>query len=441
MTIKSSALYALRLLKPKKMSSSNGRKSLFGAMLGIALSIVPMVVVLVVADGMIEGITGRIISLSSYHLQALQSTVINVSVNEHLELLESMANDIDQVDGVTGTFIERQGVALAVGTNGRTGATVRAVEENIFAENRGFQTYVQTIEGVAAFPTQNSIVIGKKIAETLDLNVGDTLRLLSTQTLPTGNVIPKIFTGTISGIVSSGYEEIDALWVFLPLKSGFTYLASASSQVKIGIETMDPFSSNLTRITVNTLGALEDGFSLYRWNDVNTSQYENYASTKMLLMLIMFLILLIAAVNISAALIMTTLERQKEIAILKSMGASSMGIALSFLITGVLCAIGGLIIGLPLGILFGLNFNEILLFFENFFNEIAKLWYYISSGFEYVPVSFLNPAYYLETIPVSVPTIELVYIFIGTIVLSVIVSLVPALRAGGERPLDILRKM
>ncbi len=441
MTFKSSLLYAVRLLIPKKQSSSNGRKSLFGAMIGIALSIVPFIVVIIVADGMIEGITGRIIGLSSYHLQAVQTSPKSLSNNEHLQLLDSIANDIDTVDGVTGTFVERQGVALAIGNTGRTGATIRAVEDTIFTESKGFNEYIEVVEGEAGFPSKNSIVVGKKIAETLEVNVGDTLRLMSTQTLPNGNVIPKMYSGIVSGIVSSGYEEIDALWVFLPLEVGFSYLSSASSQIKVGIETEDPFSNDLTRVTLSTMRILEDDFSLYRWSDVNTSQYENYASTKMLLMLIMFLILLIASVNISAALIMTALERQKEIAILKSIGASPAGIAIAFLITGVLCALGGLIIGIPVGIIFGMNFNEILLFFETFFNEIAKVWYYISSGADYVPVTLLNPAYYLETIPVTVPTVELLYMVIGTIVLSVLVSIVPAFRAGSERPLDILRKL
>ncbi len=441
MTFKSSFLYAIRLLVPKKQTSSNGRKSLMGAMLGIALSIVPLVCVLVVADGMIEGITGRLIGLSSYHMQVVQTSSSIARNQDHLSVLEHLANNLDSMQGVTGTFIERQGVALAIGTNGRTGATVRAVEKSLFSESQGFSEYLEIIDGSATFPTEKSSIIGEKIAETLNLSVGDTLRLMSTQTLSNGTIIPKMHTSTISGIVSSGYEELDALWVFLPLETGFTYLSSASSQIKIGIETNNPFSNDLTRLAVDTMQILPSGFYLYRWSDLNSSQYENYASTRMLLLLIMFLILLIAAVNISASLIMISLERQKEIAILKSIGATSKGITIAFLITGVLCALGGLVIGLPLGLLFGLNFNEILHFCENFFNEVAKLWYYISSGFEYIPVSFLNPAYYLETVPVSIPTTELLYITLGTIVLAVIVSIAPSVRAGKEHPLDILRKL
>ncbi len=439
MTVKASFMYAIRLLIPKRQTSSNGRKSLFGAIFGIALSIIPLVVVLVVADGMIEGITERIIGLSSYHLQAVQTNPLSLTNEEHLESLKTIKADLLSMEGVENAFIERQGVALAVGLTGRTGATIRAVEDSLFTNSKGFTEYVEIIDGVAAFPESKSAVIGKKIAETLELGVGDTIRLMTTQTIGT-KIIPKLYSATISGIVSSGYEEIDALWVFLPLEQGFNYLSTASSQVKIGIETPDPFSVQLTNTALSIVEMLPSSYYLFRWNDLNTSQFENYASTRMLLMLIMFLILLIAAVNISAALIMTSIERQKEIAILKSIGASSNGIVLAFLITGVLCAIGGLVIGLPLGILFGINFNEILLFCENFFNEIAKVWYYISSGTDYVRVEFLNPAYYLETIPVTIPTTELIYIFVGTIVLSILVSIAPAVRAGKESPLEILRK-
>ncbi len=156
MTFKSSFLYAMRLLLPKKSSSSNGRKSLFGAMIGIALSIVPLVGVLVVADGMIEGITGRLIGLSSYHMQAVQTNALHLNTQDHLDLLKAMSRDLSTVQGVTDAFIERQGVALAVGAKNRTGATVRAVEERLFSDSLGFSQYLEVIEGSASFPSEKS---------------------------------------------------------------------------------------------------------------------------------------------------------------------------------------------------------------------------------------------------------------------------------------------
>lgn len=441
MRFKASLLYAIRIIKPKEQTSSNGRKSLLGAVFGVALSLVPLVLVLVVADGMIEGITGRIVGLSTYDLQVLESSTLASRYQENVGDLQNLADEIAQIDGVTATFIERQGISLAAGQTGRTGATVRAVPENLFTESSAFRNYVEVIEGVAGFPTDKSVVIGKKIASTLDLFVGDTIRLITTRVLPNGRVGPKILSCTVSGIISSGYEELDALWVFLPLKTGFEYLSSASSQVRIGIETENAFSNELTTVYRNIASILPVGYRIFRWSDVNVSQYENYASTKMLLMLIMFLILLVASVNISSALIMVVMERQREIAILKSMGASSSGISIAFLITGILCGAGGLLFGLPLGLILGLNFNEILNFFEILVNEIVKVWYYISNGSGYSPIVLLDPTYYLETIPVTVPIFELFLISAGTFLLSVLVSVAPAARAGKEKPLDILRKM
>ncbi len=441
MTFKSSFLYASKLLRPSKRTASNGRKSLFGAIFGIALSIVPLVVVLIVSDGMIEGITNRLIGLSTYHMQAVQTLPLNFTEEEHVEMLQTLRADIESIKGVENAFVERQGVALAVGKTGRTGATIRSVENDFFTRNNAFGNYVDVIDGVADFPTSKSVVIGKKIAETLELTVGDSIRLMTTKTLSNGSVSPKMLSCKVSGIVSSGYEEIDGLWVFMPLETGFSYLSSASSQVKIGIETVDAFSTDFSRIGIDTMQKLPAGFYVYRWNDLNSAQFENYASTKMLLLLIMFLILLIASVNISAAIIMTTMERQKEIAILKSIGATRSGITYAFLIVGFFCGLVGLLIGLPIGIVLGLNFNSILHFFESIVNCATEFWYSITGQIGFSPIVFLSSEYYLQNIELSIPPVEILSIIIGTLVLSMIVSIAPSVKAGKEKPLDLLRKI
>ena len=324
MTFKSSLLYALRIIKPNMHSVSNGRKSLFGAVFGIALSLVPLIVVMTVADGMIEGITDRMIGLSSYHLQILCPADFLPDAESRIEYLEELAHKIEK-DADGKAFIEKQGIALAAGKQNRTGATIRAVNGDIFKNNGAFKTYIEVLSGAAAFPDSKSAVIGKGIAEKLGVQVGDNIRLI-TADASFSRVRPKILSCKVAGIVSSGYEEIDALWVFLPLETGFNFLPESSSQTRIGIETDFPFSDKLNVLYRAVDSLLPAGFEVRRWSDVNTAQYENYASTKMLLMLIMFLILLIASVNISSALIMVAMERKKEIAILKSIGADSAGL-------------------------------------------------------------------------------------------------------------------
>ena len=116
----------------------NARKSLIGAVFCIALSIIPLTVVLVVTDGMIEGITNRIVGLSSFHMQAAQVRTF-ANADDNLSILEDLAAKIKENPKVVNTYIERQGTVLAAGKTGRSGATVRAVEDKLFSENQAFQ--------------------------------------------------------------------------------------------------------------------------------------------------------------------------------------------------------------------------------------------------------------------------------------------------------------
>jgi len=438
MTFKASFLYALRIVRPGLKSASNGRKSLFGAVFGVAVSLVPLVVVLVVAEGMIEGITERMIGLSSYHLQ-VSCPPHFFKTGEEIPVLTELAQNLEKEIGAR-TFAERQGMALAVSKNNRSGAVIRAVPRDIFEMNKAFREYIEVLSGEAAFPSPKSAVIGKGIADKLGLNVGDKIRLITARTSERTGVVPKILLCTVSAVVSSGYEEIDALWVFLPLETGFDFLTESSSQIIIGVETDFPFSESLNEAYRSAAAFLPARFFVRRWSEINTARYENYASTKLLLILIMFLILLIAAVNISSALIMTVSERKKEIAILKSVGASSSGISTAFLCTGILCGAGGIVIGLPLALVCAVNCNEIIKFMENAVNFILKLWYLIAEGSSCTPIHLLNPEYYLQRVPVNISFREMFFIAAGTLLLSAAVSVFPAMRAGKEKPLHILRK-
>ena len=88
----------------------------------------------------------------------------------------------------------------------------------------------------------------------------------------------------------------------------------------------------------------------------------------------------------------------------------------------------------------GIKCNEILHFIENAVNLIAKMWYLIHREYTYVPISVLSAEYYLQTIPVVIPFFELFLISAGTLFLSAAVSVLPAARAGKEKPLHIIRK-
>ncbi len=440
MTFSSSAFLASRIIFPKTSATGSARKSLAGAIVCIALALIPLVVVLTVSEGMIQGITGRLIGLSSFHVQVAQYKSYSDTASNRSDL-EDIASQVRQIPGVTGAWIERQGTVLAAGPAGRSGAVVRAVEPGLFTENQAFSQYLTVHEGSADLSGTTTALVGQKIAGNLGLSVGDSLRLISSSTNSRGVTVPKVKTFTVGGIVSSGYQEIDALWVFIPLDTGFDFLSSVAGQIIVGVETEDAYSAGLNTITRQIQMMCPNGFGVYRWQQVNTAQYENFSSTRVMLLFVMFLIVLVASMSISSALVMLVLERRKEIAVLKSMGASPAGITISYVLTGTFAGTAGVALGVPLGLLAAVNVNRILQFFEDLINLLTKFVYIITEGNSYVPIQLLNPEYYLESIPVIIPFNQLFAVALGTILLSVLVSVIPARNAGKEKPLAVLRKV
>ena len=385
MTFSSSMKFAKSLIFPKSEKRSIARKSLFGAIICIGLSLVPLIVVTSITNGMIDGMTERIIGLSSSHIQAYVAP--HISKVQTAEAFIQYAKEAGGVRGVTGLYPEVQLSAIAAGKNGRSGIEIRAIEKDIFIRNKSFAKLFEVCEGELdsfvnppAEEKRAPVVIGKKLSEDLDLHAGDLLRVITTKSADPDNpenmskIVPKLSTFRIAAIVSSGYQELDQFWVFLPIEAAYSSLAMESASFNIMLETQDAFSPELVAIQKRVAEGFGRYANVYRWDQIHTAEFENFSSTKVMLVFVMMLIVLVATVNISSAIVMLVMERQKEIAILKSIGASPSGITLSFLTAALACGAGGLVLGLPIGIILTVFSNQLLAGLEkliNFFTALA----------------------------------------------------------------------
>lgn len=442
MTLGSSFLFASRLLFPRTGKKSNARRSLFGAFVCVGISLVPLIMVLSVSDGMIKGITDRMIGLSSSHLQlALFPNSEYAADGESMRLLGEMIKRYDP--GVRDVYPELRGIALVSSGKGRFGASVRAVESDMFGRNPAFSSLFQVLDGDTDLSGKNSCVLGKKLAADLDVKAGDTVRLITTKENSSGRTMPRLTPLRVSGIVSSGYQELDSLWLFLSLESGFDLISSASGNAMLGIETDDAFSMGLEETYRALAPFLSMDGKLYRWSELNSAQYENFASTQIMLLLIMMLIVLVASVNISSALVMLVMERRKEIAILKSLGGTADGIALSFVVTGSVTGLFGALLGAPLGVVCSMNFSRIMAGIEIVVNLFSRLSHLVTEGSlsGYAGVRLLDEAFYLQNFDISPPAGKILFIAGATVILSLLVSLIPAVKAGREKPIGTLRKI
>ncbi len=419
--------YAVKIFfsraKPAGTSSDSGhgRRSIAGAIATIALSLVPLVAVISVGNGMYRGITGRLIALDSQDIQVSVDRKSPYAKNYRL-LLEA-SEKLEEVDGVKKAWPEFRGMALAVGVRAqgeRVGAYVRGVVPG-FMESTGFTAFFDVTEGSATLRDSQDAVLGQKIAELLGVHPGDRVNLISV--ILKGNVlVPRVKVFTVRGIVSSGYQEMDALWFFVPAESAINAVSRDSFNCVIGLETVDPYLARLqdtmalVRQQVYDEEDYENSYCL-DWMDANSDKLENLESTKALLVVVMLLIIFVAAVNISSAVLMTGLERKKEVAVLKSTGATDGGICLAFTAVGAFASVAGILLGLPLGIIISVFANPLIRAIEhavNFFTFGNK-------------VMILDPAYYLQEIPVYIPWGELGLIAAVTLVLSIIMALMPAI--------------
>jgi lipoprotein-releasing system permease protein len=253
-------------------------------------------------------------------------------------------------------------------------------------------------------------------------------------TVRTGSAgsIPRTASFTVRGVVSCGYNELDALWCIISADGGSRILSPEQSSSSIIVKIDDPYR-NADAVSLSLYSELDSGYGVYTWKEMLRSQYSSYESTRQLLLLIMALIVIVAAVNVSSATSMLVFERQREIAVLKVSGAGIGGVTSVFLWASFLTGLIGGIIGIILGLLIGRNINHL-------FRSLETLLSFFSQLFNRGEVKILDPGFYLETIPVIIDWTAVLLIGCFTVVCSVLASWIPARRAGKLKPMDLLRK-
>jgi lipoprotein-releasing system permease protein len=419
MRISPAFFIALRYLLGR---AREGGRYLRGAAAGIALSLIPIVVTLIVADGMIRGITDRYLELGTGHLQVYNYT----GFRDPPELFDR----IRELPGVRGVWQEQHGLGVLLGKGGSRGATIRAVE-NSFWEDEGSRRYLKTIAGSSRPETDRDVLLGEELAQKLGLEPGSSVRIMTLRLTSDGRSVPRVTVFRVRGIISSGYRELDSLWCIMTLEAGrqiLQYSASTSLMLKID----DPYGG-ADSMAFSLFELLGPGYGIYTWKTLQHSQYSSYESTRQLLLFIMALIVLVAAVNVSSATSMLAIERQRDIAVLKATGAGPGFTGSIFLCGAFLTGLAGSILGISAGLLVGVNVNFLIRSLENILTFLTGL-------FHGGPVKILDSGYYLETIPVIVDKAAVFVIGVFTVLSSILASWIPARRAGKMKPLEILRK-
>jgi len=352
------------------------------------------------------------------------------SANHDLDTVRSeLTSALAKVRGFRGVWPEQQGFALAYGSaSQRLGLSVRGIDPRWPLEDPGVARYLKAVDGPLSMPGASDVWIGQAAAQKLGLKRGDELKLLTTLTKGT-LTIPRVTPVRIAAVVSVGYQELDRLWLFAPINLTLSLFDSGEEPVFWGIKQNLPLSQT-PEFLADVRQTLGPSWQAVSWQTTGRSQFLNYQATRALLAVVMALILLVAAVNVSTAMVTTVSERRRETAILKAVGASDRLIRGQFLVLGLGAGVAGTLVGLGTGILVALSVNELVVLANGLVNLFTP-----GGSFH-----LLDSAFYLETIPVKFDPLILSVASGGSILLAVFASWWPARRASRERPLEVLRR-
>jgi lipoprotein-releasing system permease protein len=399
-----------------------GGRYLRGAAAGIALSLIPIIVTLIVADGMIRGITDRYLELGTGHLQ-----IYNYFSGQQPE---AAIPYIEGVPGVRGVWSERHGLGVVFYGSFSKGVTIRAVEKS-FWEDPGSMKYLKVLSGEAKTESDRDVLLGEDLANSIGASAGSTVRIMTIRSSSGNRYVPRVTSFTVRGIISSGYRELDSLWCIMSLEAGKQIMPDSSTSFLM-LKIDNPYTEAETM--ANTLyNVLDSDFGVYTWKTLQRSQYSSYESTRQLLLFIMALIVLVASVNVSSATSMLVIERQRDIAVLKASGAGPSFTSAVFLWGAFLTGLAGSVIGIAAGLAIGCSVNSLV-------RALERVLTFFSGIFHGGPVLILDSGYYLETIPIIVNWKVVFVIALLTILASVLASWLPARRAGKLKPIEILRK-
>lgn len=405
------------------------------AVLVVAFSLLPILVVLEVTSGMIEGITRRYVEVESGHLQLRPygGTSDEESSRRISELVSS-------IDGVTHVSESIEGIGLIFSDSWSGGVRVRGVVPEYYHDNSGIQRFLVFSAGGFYFGKEDrGVLISEVLATHLGVGIGDTVRLLTSRSSQSGiSTIPRITPSTVGGIFTTGYRELDLRSIYIhKATADKLFSRDGKSIIRVNVsnhtEGIDELKGRLRRTLPPSWGVLT-------WLDLNYSLFRNLQSTKTMLLVIMSLIVLVAITNVSSTLYSLVVEQQLKIAILKCIGESPHGIVRQFILAGFLIGIFGITIGFTLGLFVAININPIIQFMEIALTEFVKIFTILFpfAGTELGEVTILLPEYYLEEIPIVIPVVESVSIAVGTLLLVIMASLFPAARAGKIKPLSLL---
>jgi lipoprotein-releasing system permease protein len=390
-------LIALRNLKPKRKEGFLKVISIF-SFIGIMLGVAILIIVMSVMNGFRTELTNKILGFNPH-------VIIKPYNNEKIDSkfkaqLNKNFPNIRVLDSYTGE-------GVVINNDYAKGLMIKGLDQ----EDEKNSTFLKEIliEGDNNKIKKGQIIIGKELAIELNLAVGDKVNLLSSVYISTPfGSLPKQETYSVEGIFSSGFYEFDRNVVFLNLDETLYFFGKTIDDINLEVYLPNPLKANDMK---DKIGIINNKLYVYSWIDLNKSFFSALKVERNVMFIILTLIIIVAAFNIISGLTILIKNKTKEIAILKTLGLSNNSIIKSFFLTGFTIGFIASVSGILIGVLFSVNIESIREFLSYIFNiEI-----------------FPSDVYFLNELPSEINSFSIMIIFIFSLTITSIASLIPAI--------------
>ncbi|WP_072373868.1 lipoprotein-releasing ABC transporter permease subunit [Hyphomicrobium sp. NDB2Meth4] len=380
---------------------------------GIMLGVATLIIVMAVMNGFRNELFSKILGLNGH--------IIVNKIGGSFDDYDEVAKRIKELTGVKAAMPLIEGQVMVSSAVQATGALVRGMSEDgmrslpLVADNIRFGS----LDG---FGEGSGIAIGTRLANLLRVNVGDTITLVSPRgaTTPFGTA-PRTKPYRIAALFEMGMAEYDRTMVFMPLTEAQRYFSRGPEVDAIEVVVDHPNDVDYYLREVKRVAGPVNHVS--DWRARNETFFTVLEVERNVMFIILSLIVLVAALNIISGLMMLVKDKGRDVAILRTMGASRGSIMRVFLITGASIGIVGTLAGLVLGIVFCLNIESI--------RELVS-WMTDTTLFD-------PNVYYLTRLPADMEPRETVSIVLMALALSIFATLYPSWRASTLDPVEALR--
>ena len=404
-------MVAFRYLRARRQEGFVSVIAIF-SLLGIALGVATLIIVMSVMNGFRADLIGRILGLNG-HLGVY-------APGPTMSDFDATAAKVRAVPGVVSATPLVEGQVMATGEAGGSGALVRGIRPDDIRARKLIADHI--VSGSLADFGDDNIAVGDRLAQRLGLTVGGQVTLISPEGTDTAfGTMPRMKTYRIAALFDVGFYEYDNTFIYVPLAAAqvFFKMPSAVSYLEVFVTSADEASREGRLISA----ALGGGVRILDWQQANGSLVNVVTIERNVMFLILTLIIVVAAFNIISGMIMMVKDKGRDIAILRTMGASRGMILRIFILSGASIGVVGTLLGFGLGVAITDNLEAIRQFLQTVLH--VEL--------------FSAEFYFFTRIPAHIDNGEVGTVVIMALALSFLATLYPSWRAARLDPVEGLR--